>query len=219
MVGYLDGSLPSTPFYSGQISAETNLIVPMLIKLNERGMLTASSQPSLSAAAYNVHRAKGATPQRAYVQMYVDADNVKYITDALTMLNEGEQGTLHICIYKTDEDADADADVQCSDKSTSMSMCCLHSSSVDCNVVVTMSHSEKKKTNGYKELWHAGGRIEVEKHLNGVKSQCNDAMYDYLLHHTYVVTIIDMSWSTDDTLQAFLRKLFTITSAAIEAEQ
>ena len=45
-VDFLRGVIPNTPYHGGHIDAETNALVPSLIELHRRGLLTVSGQPA-----------------------------------------------------------------------------------------------------------------------------------------------------------------------------
>jgi methylenetetrahydrofolate reductase (NADPH) len=78
---YLEGTLDSTPFSSGPLSAESRAILPQLSQLTRRGLWTVGSQPAVDGApstdaAVGWGPAGGWVFQKAFVEFFAEEDEV-----------------------------------------------------------------------------------------------------------------------------------------------
>jgi len=86
---YILGEIPALPWYEEPLFAETEAIRSKLVRLNELGYLTVSSQPAVNGAKsedpiYGWGPKGGYVYQKAFVEFFVSPENFEKLVKNIT---------------------------------------------------------------------------------------------------------------------------------------
>lgn len=98
LIGYLKGELQSLPWSDGPIGEDTAIIVDKLIELNQKGIFTMNSQPSLNSVrsndkTYGWGPKNGYVYQKQYLEFFIHRDAQIKLLDLIDKYNSQNNGT------------------------------------------------------------------------------------------------------------------------------